>query len=594
MFIDTIPNRKSPPAVLLRESYREGGRVKKRTLANLSKLPQSLIDGIEALLDGGKVSGKREAEPSFEIVRSLPHGHVTAVQAMIRKLGLERMLQGRTGVDKRVRNLIEAMIIQRIIAPGSKLAFHRALAPETATSSLALSVGLVDVAEREVYAALDWLMAQQTRIEAALAKRHLADGTLVLYDVSSSYMEGRCCALATRGYSRDHRPDRPQIVYGLLCAPDGTPVAVEVFEGNTSDPQTIREQIDKLKRRFKLSHVALVGDRGMITQARLTEDIKPDGLDWITALRAPAIKELVKGGALQLSLFDQRDMASITSPDFPGERLIPGSSPGTCRNPDLAAERTRKRQDLLAATERDLARIQAAVRRKRNPLRGTAEIGIAVGAVIDNHKMRKHFDIEITDARFTFTRKADAIAAEAATDGIYIVRTSLTPEVLDDATTVRTYKSLSQVERAFRCIKHAPGRLTRGTVDLHVRPVHHWLADRVRAHVFLCMLAYYLEWHMRRALAPLLFDATDREAAEAARASVVAKAQRSPAAIRKQTTGITPDGPPVHSFRTLLADLATLACSTIVVAITPRHPLTVFTRPTPIQRKAFELLEVAL
>ena len=252
MFIDTIPNRKSPPAVLLRESYREGGRVKKRTLANLSKLPQALIAGIAALLDGGKISGKRAAEPGFEIVRSLPHGHVAAVQAMIRKLGLERTLQGGTGVDKRVRNLIEAMIIQRIIAPGSKLAFYRALAPATATSSLALSVGLIDVAEREVYAALDWLIEQQTRIEAALAKKHLIDGTLVLYDVSSSYMEGRCCALAKPGYSRDHRPDRPQIVYGLLCAPDGTPVAVEVFEGNTSDPQTIREQIDKLKRRFKL------------------------------------------------------------------------------------------------------------------------------------------------------------------------------------------------------------------------------------------------------------------------------------------------------------------------------------------------------
>ena len=286
MFIDTIPNRKSPPAVLLRESYREGGRVKKRTLANLSKLPQALIAGIAALLDGGKVSGKRAAEPGFEIVRSLPHGHVAAVKAMISKLGLERTLRGRSGVDKRVRNLIEAMIIQRIIAPGSKLAFHRSLAPLTATSSLALSVGLIDVAEREVYAALDWLIEQQTRIEAAPAQRHLVDGTLVLYDVSyvsSSYMEGRCCALAKPGYSRDHRPDRPQIVYGLMCAPDGTPVAVEVFEGNTSDPQTIREQIDKIKRRFKLSHVALVGDRGMVTSARISEELAPAGLDWITA-----------------------------------------------------------------------------------------------------------------------------------------------------------------------------------------------------------------------------------------------------------------------------------------------------------------------
>jgi hypothetical protein len=589
MYIESVPNRNSPPAILLRESYRENGKVRKRTLCNLSDWPAAHIEGLRGVLRGGTViASDRDA---FAITRSLPHGHAALALGTARKIGLDRVL-GPEG--NRCRDLVLAMIVARIIDPGSKLAAARAFSPDTATSSLGTILGLGEVDEDELYAALDWLGERQPAIETALAKRHLKNGTLVLYDVSSSYMEGRCCPLAHRGYSRDGRNGTLQIVYGLLCAPDGCPVAIEVFEGNTADPKTLAAQIGKLKQRFGLDHVVLVGDRGMITQARLTEDIKPAGLDWITALRAPAIKELVKGGALQLSLFDQRDMASITSPDFPGERLIPGSSPGTCRNPDLAAERTRKRQDLLAATERDLARIQAAVRRKRNPLRGTAEIGIAVGAVIDNHKMRKHFDIEITDARFTFTRKADAIAAEAATDGIYIVRTSLTPEVLDDATTVRTYKSLSQVERAFRCIKHAPGRLTRGTVDLHVRPVHHWLADRVRAHVFLCMLAYYLEWHMRRALAPLLFDDTDREAAEAARASVVAKAQRSPAAIRKQTTGITPDGLPVHSFRTLLADLATLACSTIVVAITPRHPLTVFTRPTPIQRKAFELLEVAL
>ena len=324
----------------------------------------------------------------------------------------------------------------------------------------------------------------------------------MLYDVSSSYMEGRCCPLAQRGYSRDGRKGTLQIVYGLLCAPDGCPVAIEVFEGNTGDPMTLAAQVEKLKQRFGLDHVVLVGDRGMITQARLTEDVKTAGLDWITALRGPAIKELVKGGVLQLSLFDQRDMASITSPDFPGERLI------VCRNPDLAAKRARKREELLDATERDLARIQAAVARQRNPLRGATEIALAVGAVIDKHKMRKHFDLTITDASFSFARKADAIAAEAATDGIYIVRTSLAPEVLDDAATVRSYKSLSQVERAFRCIK---------TVDLQVRPVHHWLAGRVRAHVFLCMLAYYLEWHMRQKLAPMLFDDTDKDAAEAAR-----------------------------------------------------------------------------
>jgi hypothetical protein len=340
---------------------------------------------------------------------------------------------------------------------------------------------------------------------------------------------------------------------------------------------TLATQVEKLKQRFHLDHVVLVGDRGMITQARITEDIKSSGLDWITALRAPAIKALLETGALQLSLFDQRDMASITAPDFPGERLV------VCRNPDLAAERARKREDLLAATERDLARIQAAAGRKRDPLRGATEIALAVGAVINKHKMAKHFDLAITDAAFSFARKTTEIAAEAASDGIYVVRTSLPAETLDDAATVRSYKSLSLVERAFRCIK---------TVDLQVRPVRHWLADRVRAHVFLCMLAYYLEWHMRQRLAPMLFDETDKEAAEALRTSVVAQAQRSPAAVTKQTTGLTADGLPVHSFRSLLADLATLARNTIITAITPDYPLTVVTRPTTIQQKAFDLLGV--
>ena len=348
-----------------------------------------------------------------------------------------------------------------------------------------------------------------------------------------------------------------------------------MFDGDTADPMTLARQVEKLKQRFHLDHVVLVGDRGMITQARISDDIKPAGLDWITALRAPAIKALLQRGALQLSLFDQRDMASITAPEFPGERLV------VCRNPDLAAERARKRADLLAATERDLARIQAAVVRKRAPLRGTAAIGLAVGAVVNKHKVAKHFDLEITDTAFRFARKTEEITAEAATDGVYVVRTSLPAATLNDAATVRSYKSLALVERAFRCIK---------TVDLQVRPVHHWLADRVRAHVFLCMLAYYLEWHMRQRLAPMLFDDTDKDAAEALRASVVAQAQRSPTAVSKQTTGLTEDGLPVHSFRSLLADLATLARNTITTAITPDYPLTVVTRPTPIQQKAFDLL----
>jgi len=575
MFIDTIPNRKSPPAVLLRESYREGGRVKKRTLANLSKLPQALIAGIAALLDGGKVSGKRAAEPGFEIVRSLPHGHVAAVQAMIRKLGLERTLQGGTGVDKRVRNLIEAMIIQRIIAPGSKLAFHRALAPATATSSLALSVGLIDVAEREVYAALDWLIEQQTRIEAALAKKHLIDGTLVLYDVSSSYMEGRCCALAKPGYSRDHRPDRPQIVYGLLCAPDGTPVAVEVFEGNTSDPQTIREQIDKLKRRFKLSHVALVGDRGMITSARITEELAPAGLDWISCLRAPQIAALAADtGPLQFSLFDDRDLAEISSPDFPGERLV------ACRNPALAKERARKREELLQATERRLTRIANEVRRK--PAKHDAGvIGLAVGAVIDKHKMKKHFALDIADGRFTFHRRQQEIAAEARLDGIYVIRTSLPADKIGSQAAVAAYKNLALVERAFRTLKG---------VDLQVRPVHHWLEHRVKAHVFLCMLAYYVEHHMRNALAPILFADHQPEARE--RASIVAPAQPSPAAVEKCTKRRAVDGTPIMAWHDLIGQLGTLTINEVALPLGERRTIQMLARPTALQEQAFALLGV--
>ena len=580
MYIESVPNRNSPPAILLRESYREGGRVRKRTLCNLSDWPAAYVEGLRGVLKGGTViAPERDA---FTVTRSLPHGHVAAALGTARKIGLDRILGPEPAPAKaggnRCRDLVLALIVSRILEPASKLAAARALSPATAASSLGEVLGLGDVDEDELYTALDWLHERQPAIEAALAKRHLTNGTLVLYDVSSSYMEGRCCPLAKRGYSRDGRRGMLQIVYGLLCAPDGCPVAIEVFDGDTADPKTLAIQVEKLKQRFHLDHVVLVGDRGMITQARITEDIRAAGLDWITALRAPAIKTLMQSGTLQLSLFDERDMASITAPDFPGERLV------VCRNPDLAAQRARKREHLLAATERDLTRIQAAVTRKRAPLRGAAAIGLAAGAVIDKHKMAKHFDLSIVDADFRFTRKTAEIAAEVATDGLYVVRTSLPAEALDDAATVRSYKSLARVERAFRCIK---------TVDLQVRPVHHWLADRVRAHVCLCMLAYYVEWHMRQRLAPMLFDDTDKDAAEALRSSVVAQAQRSPNAVTKQTTGLTEDGLPVHSFRSLLADLATLARNTIITAITPLHPLTVLTRPTAVQQKALVLLGVA-
>jgi transposase len=570
MYIEAVPNRNSPPAILLRESYRHEGKVRKRTLCNLSDWSPAHVEGLRGVLKGGTVIPAEQ--DAFTITRSLPHGHVAAALGTARKIGLDRIL----GPDgNRCRDLVLALLIGRILDPVSKLAAARILSPATASSSLGEALDLGEVNDDELYAALDWLLARQAAIETALAKRHLQNGTLVLYDVSSSTMEGRCCPLAKRGYSRDGKKGTLQIVYGLLCAPDGCPVAIEVFDGNTGDPTTLAPQIDKLKQRFGLSHVVLVGDRGMITEARITEDIKSAGLDWITALRGPAIKDLLNSGALQLTLFDQRDMASITSPDFPGERLV------VCRNADLATERSRKREDLLVATEKDLARIKTAVERKRHPLQGTAAIALAVGAVLNTYKMKKHFNLTITDDAFSFARKTAEIAAEAAIDGLYVVRTSLPEAALSDAGTVRSYKSLSRVERAFRCIK---------TVDLNVRPVYHWLEDRVRGHVLLCMLAYYLEWHMRQCLAPMLFDDADKEEAETLRSSVVAQAQRSKAAVKKQTTGMTPDGLPVHSFHTLLADLATMARNTITTAINPNNPLTVVTRPTPVQQKAFDLL----
>jgi hypothetical protein len=574
MHIQVIPNRGSPPAILLRESYREGGKVKKRTLLNLTHWPPELLEGFKALLKGGTVIPAPASPEVFTIRRALPHGHVAAVLGSLRQIGLDRIL-GPAG--NRCRDLVIAMVAARLVAPTSKLATAKALSPEAAASSLGEVLGLGEVDEDELYTALDWLGERQAAVEAALARRHLHGGTLVLYDVSSSYVEGRCCELARLGYNRDRKRGKLQIVYGLLCAPDGCPVAVEVFAGDTADPMTLSAQVAKLKERFGLAHVVLVGDRGLITQARIEADLAPAGLDWITALRAPAIRGLVEGGALQLSLFDERDMAAITSPDYPGERLI------VCRNPDLARERARKREDLLRATERDLDGVGKAVARERRPLRGQAAIGLAAGAVLNRHKVAKHFDLTITDEAFRFARNTGAIAAEAALDGFYVVRTNLPAATLDDAGTVRAYKSLAHVERAFRSLKG---------VDLRIRPLFHWLTPRVRAHVFLCLLAYHVEWHMRRKLAPMLYADDDRAGAEALRDSIVRPAQRSPATLAKQARGITADGLPVHSFRSLLADLATLTRNTVSTPLEAARELTIYARPTPLQAKAFALLGI--
>ena len=582
MYVEIVPNRGSPPAILLRESYRDGKSIRKRTLLNLSNWPAEHVEGLRGVLKGGVVIPA--GQEALAVERSLPHGHVAAVLGTARAIGLDRLLGPKNTRESnrknnRIGDLVLAMIVSRVIAPASKLATAKALDPVTAASSLGVELGLGEVDEDELYAALDWLHERQSAVEAALAKRHLKGGTLVLYDVSSSYVEGRCCPLAKRGYNRDGKKGKAQIVYGLLCAADGCPVAIEVFGGNTGDPNTVADQVAKLKGRFALDHVVLVGDRGMITQARIDADLRPAGLDWITALRAPALQGLVSGGYLQMSLFDERDMAAVTSPDFPGERLI------VCRNPDLARERARKREDLIAATERDLAKVAAATARKTKPLRGAGEIGLAAGAVLDKHKMAKHFELTISDAHLAYRRKTQQIAEEAALDGLYAVRTSLPAQTIDDAATVRAYKSLSMVERAFRCLK---------TVDLQVRPIHHWLEDRVRAHVFLCMLAYYVEWNLRAKLAPMLYDDDEKQLAEALRDSPVAKAQRSPSALEKSATGRTADGVPVHSFQSLLADLATLARNTIITAIAPDRPFTVLTRPTPIQQKAFDLLDIPI
>ena len=575
MYVVAIPNRTSPPAILLRESYRDGRRVKNRTLANLSAWPPERIEALRRLLRGQAV-GPLRLDTAFEIVRSRPHGHVAAVLGTARRLELDRLLGPRP--DRR-RNLALAMVVERLLDPRSKLATVRGLAPDTLTSTLGEGLALDHADEDDLYAAMDWLLPQQGRIEAALAHRHLTDGGLVLYDVTSTYFEGRKCPLAKFGHSRDGKRDKLQIVFGLLTNGEGCPVAVEVFAGNIGDPKTLPAQITKIRERFGIARVVLVGDRGMITDARLRENVRPiEGLEWITALRAPAIQALVAGGTLQLSLFDQQDLAEITHPDYPGERLI------VCKNPLLAEERARKRGELLAATERDLATIAATTQRTRQPLRGQAQIALRVGKVLGRRNVGKHFVLEITDTSFRAVRDEAAIAREAALDGIYVLRTNVEADRLPTAEAVRSYKRLAAIERAFRSLK---------TVDLKVRPIHHRKADRVRAHVFLCLLAYYVEWHMRRALAPILFDDDDPAAGEAARRSVVAPAQRSPRAKAKALTKRTDEGVPVHSFRTLLADLATLTKNRVQPKAPGVPAFEMLTMPTPLQRRAFALLGVS-
>ena len=566
MYITRVPNRGSPPAVLLRESYREGGKVKNRTLANLSSWPEAKVEALARALKGLPPAG---LDGALEITRSLPHGHVAAVLGTIRSLGLEELIDP---AGSRPRDLAAAMITAAVIDGSSKLATARGLRAETAASSLGALLGLQACDEDDLYAAMDWLLPRQDAIEDALAARHLRDGTLVLYDVSSAAFEGRTCPLGQIGHARDGVRGRLQIVYGALTTTGGIPVAVEVFTGATGDPATLASQVTKLKQRFGLAHVALVGDRGMITKARIRDDLKPAELDWVTALRGPA---LMAEGAIQPTLFDDTDMAEITSPDYPGERLI------ACYNPFLAAERARKRGELLNATEAELEKIAAATRRARRPLRGKDKIALAVGKVINAKKVAKHFITDITDDGIAWQRDENKIAAEAALDGIYVIRTSLPADALPAGGAVESCKALENVERVFRGLN----------TDLLIRPIRHRLADRVRAHVLIRLLAYYVTWHMQHKLAPMLFKDDDPAAARAARPSPVAPARRSPSARAKDATKVTADGGPVHSLATLLEDLATIAANRVQPAGLPAF--TVITTPTPLQRRAFELLGVS-
>ena len=561
MHVAVVPSRQRSgeySSVLVRQSYREDGKVKHRTLANLSKLPAAAVDAVRAVLRGEQVGTLTE---SFEIVRSLPHGAVLAVLGEIGKLAVDRMIAAR---PRQERELSVAMIASRVLQPESKLATVRSWE----ASTLASELGVADADEDELYSAMDWLKEQQPKVEAALARRHLTEGGMVLYDLTSVYLEGSKCPLAQRGYSRDGKRGLPQIEFGVITDREGCPVAVDVFAGNTADPNTVASQVDKLKNRFGISEVVLVGDRGMLTSARIEALKEVGGVGWISALRSTQIEALVEHGHIQLGLFDKRNLVEISSPDFPGERLV------VCKNPALAEARARKREELLLATEKELNKVAAAGKAGR--LKSKDSTGLRVGKPLARYKVGKHFKLDITDTGFSYRRDKEGIAAEAALDGLYVIRTSIDEGKLDSKEVVGSYKLLAGVERAFKTMK---------SVDLQVRPVHHRLEDRVRAHIFICMLAYYVRWHMERAWAPLLFKDEAKLVAE----DVVAPARRSASALAKAHTQRLADDTVVHSFRSLLTQLATLTKNTVRV---PSSPATFdkLAMPTPLQTRALQLL----
>jgi transposase len=564
MHIDAVPNRGSRPAYLLRESFREGSKVKKRTLANLSSLPDEQIFAIRAVLRGQKL---HPADELFEAIASRPHGHVEAVRVAMQRLGLESLVASRRC---RERDLVCAMVAARIIAPHTKLATTR----WWHTTTLAEEFDVSDADEDDLYAAMDWLLERQGAIEKKLAARHLGDGSLVLYDLSSSYFEGTTCPLAKLGHDRDGKKGKLQVNYGLLTDRRGCPVAGSVYDGNTSDPKTFMPQVHKLKKDFGIQTLVLVGDRGMISQKAIDElREQQEQVAWITALKTGQIRALVEAGQLQLGLFDEKNLFELSHPDFPSERLI------ACRNPELAKLRSYKRQSLLEATEKELEKVKGMVERGR--LSGRDAIGVRVGKVINKYKVAKHFALDIEEHRFGFHRLEDNIASEAALDGIYVIRTSVAKKQMTAADCVRNYKSLAEVERAFRSLK---------TIDLKIRPIHHHLADRVRSHIFLCMLAYYVEWHMREAWRPLLF-ADEDQLAKTTR-DPVAAAKRSAAAEAKAASHLLDDGTPAHSFSTLQQELATIVRNTCRApqAADGAPTFKITTTPNPKQRRALELL----
>jgi transposase len=563
MYVAIVPNRNSKPAVLLRESYREDGKVKNRTLANISHLADDKIDLLRRVLSGEKLVG---ADDSVEAVESLPAGHVRAVLGTMKKLGIADLLSSRSC---RERDLVLGMIVERVLHPASKLGTVRLWQ----TSTLASDLGVEDADADELYSALDWLLERQSRIEKKLAARHLTEGGLALYDMSNSLYEGRTCPLAQLGHDKDGRRGATIIAYGVMTDREGRPVAMEVYPGNTGDATTVPDQVFKLRARFDLENVVLVGDRGMLTQSKIEYLRQHPGLGWISALRTEAIRKLVTGQALQLSLFDEMNLAEIRSPDFPGERLV------ACFNPFLAADRKRKRGELLAATEKALEKVAAEVANRTNKPMKAGEIGRKVGRILYRHKMAKHFDVQIEDETLTWKRNEESIQRESELDGIYVIRTSEPTERLSAEDTVRSYKLLAQVEQGFRCMKG---------IDLRVRPIFHRDEDRVRAHFFLCMLAYYVEWHMRRALAPVLFQ-DETVAADRATRNAVVRPEPSPSVQAKKRSKKTPDGLPVHSFGTLLAALATQARITYRVGAA-EATFTKLSLPTPLHQRVFDLL----